>query len=57
MKTSCFEVISQEEVERIHTASMEILAEVGIKVNYKKIRNLEDFHFYETEEKQEFNQL
>jgi len=55
MKTSCFEVISQEEVERIHTASMEILAEGGIKVNYKKIRNLEDFHFYETEEKQEFN--
>ncbi len=40
MKTSRFEVLSQEEVERIHAASMEILTEVGIKVNYKKARNL-----------------
>jgi trimethylamine---corrinoid protein Co-methyltransferase len=40
MKTSRFEVLSQNEVERIHAASMEILAEVGIKVNYKKAREL-----------------
>jgi trimethylamine---corrinoid protein Co-methyltransferase len=40
MKTARFEVLSQAEVERIHAASMEILAEVGIKVNYKKARQL-----------------
>jgi len=40
MKTARFEVLSQEEVERIHAASMEILAEVGIKVNYKKAREV-----------------
>jgi trimethylamine--corrinoid protein Co-methyltransferase len=40
MKTSCFEVLSQTEVERIHAVSMEILAEVGIKVKYKKARDL-----------------
>jgi trimethylamine:corrinoid methyltransferase-like protein len=38
MKTTRFEVLSQNEVERIHAASMEILAEVGIKVNFKKAR-------------------
>jgi trimethylamine--corrinoid protein Co-methyltransferase len=40
MKTTRFEVLSPQEVERIHAASMEILAEVGIKVNYKKAREL-----------------
>jgi trimethylamine--corrinoid protein Co-methyltransferase len=40
MKTARFEVLSGEEVERIHAASMEILAEVGIKVNYKKARDI-----------------
>ena len=40
MKTARFEVLSQGEIERIHTASMEILAEVGIKVNYKKARDI-----------------
>ena len=40
MKTARFEVLSQAEVERIHAASMEILAEVGIKVNYKAAREL-----------------
>lgn len=40
MKTTRFEVLSQDEVERIHTASMEILAEVGIKVIYKKARDI-----------------
>ena len=40
MKTARFEVLSQDEVERIHAASMEILAEVGIKVNYKKARDI-----------------
>ena len=40
MKTARFEVLSQDEVERIHAASMEILADVGIKVNYKKAREI-----------------
>ncbi len=40
MKTARFEVLSPAEVERIHAASMEILAEVGIKVNYKAAREL-----------------
>lgn len=40
MKIARFEVLSQDEVERIHAASMEILAEVGIKVNYKKAREI-----------------
>ncbi|MFZ5857990.1 MAG: trimethylamine methyltransferase family protein [Chloroflexota bacterium] len=40
MKTTRFEVLSPQEVERIHAASMEILAEVGIKVNFKKAREL-----------------
>jgi len=40
MKTHCFEVLSQTELERIHTASMEILAEVGIKVGYKTAREV-----------------
>jgi len=40
MKTACLEVLSHAEVERIHAASMEILEEVGIKVNYKKARDL-----------------
>jgi trimethylamine---corrinoid protein Co-methyltransferase len=40
MKTTRFEVLSNDEVERIHAASMEILAEVAIKVNYKKARDI-----------------
>jgi len=40
MKTARFEVLSVGEVERIHAASMEILSEVGIKVNYKKARDI-----------------
>ena len=40
MKTQRFEVLSQTEVERIHAASMEILAEVGIKVSYKTARDI-----------------
>ena len=43
MKTQRFEVLSQIEVERIHEASMEILAEVGIKVSYPTARE----HFRE----------
>jgi len=39
MKT-VFEVLSKEEVERIHAASMEILQTVGIKVDYAVARNL-----------------
>ena len=40
MKTQRFEVLSQAEVERIHAASIEILAEVGIKVSYKTARDV-----------------
>lgn len=40
MKTVRFEVLSQDEVARIHAASMEVLAEVGIKVGYGQAREL-----------------
>jgi trimethylamine---corrinoid protein Co-methyltransferase len=40
MKTARFEVLSQAEVERIHAASMEILASVGIRVQYDKARQI-----------------
>jgi len=40
MKTARFEVLSPEEIEKIHAASMEILADVGIKVNYRKARDI-----------------
>jgi trimethylamine--corrinoid protein Co-methyltransferase len=39
MKTACFEVLSQEEVDQIHAASMEILGQVGIKVPYQTARD------------------
>lgn len=42
MKTARLEVLSQQEIERIHAASMEILSEIGIKVDYGKAREL--FH-------------
>lgn len=40
MKTAHFEVLNQDEVERIHAASMDILAEVGIRVDYQTARNI-----------------
>lgn len=40
MKTARFEVLGQQEIERIHAASMKILADVGIKVDYDKAREL-----------------
>jgi trimethylamine--corrinoid protein Co-methyltransferase len=40
MKTARFEVLSPREIERIHAASMEILADVGVKVDYGKAREL-----------------
>ena len=40
MKTARFEVLSQQEIERIHAASMEIMADIGIKVDYGKAREL-----------------
>jgi trimethylamine--corrinoid protein Co-methyltransferase len=40
MKTTRYEVLSPAEVERIHAASMEILSTVGVKVDYKKARDL-----------------
>ena len=33
MRTARFEVLSHAEVERIHAASMELLATVGIRVD------------------------
>jgi trimethylamine--corrinoid protein Co-methyltransferase len=43
MKTSLFEVLSPSELKHIHDASMEILAEVGIKVPWAPARD----HFRE----------
>lgn len=40
MKTARLEVLSQEEVERIHAASMEVLATTGIQVNWRTARDL-----------------
>jgi len=40
MKPVRFDVLSQQEIVRIHAASMEILAEVGIRVDYGKAREL-----------------
>jgi trimethylamine---corrinoid protein Co-methyltransferase len=40
MKPVRLEVLSQQEIERIHAASMEVLAEVGIRVDYGKARAL-----------------
>ena len=37
---SRYEVLSQADVEQIHFGSMEILAEVGVKVEYQKARDL-----------------
>ena len=39
MKTN-FQVLSHEEIELIHAASMSILAEVGIKISYNTAREL-----------------
>jgi trimethylamine--corrinoid protein Co-methyltransferase len=40
MKTARFEVLSQEEVERIHAASMEVLSTVGVKVGWRPAREI-----------------
>ncbi len=40
MKTTRFEVLSSEEVERIHAASMQILENVGVQVDWNTARNL-----------------
>jgi len=40
MKTVRFEVLSQEEVERIHASSMEILSTVGVQVAWKPAREI-----------------
>ena len=40
MKTARFEVLSPDEVERIHGASMQVLDSVGIKVDYAPARDL-----------------
>ena len=40
MKTSRFEVLSPGEVEQIHAASMDILENVGVKVDFKRARDV-----------------
>ena len=40
MQTARFEVLSPREIERVHAASMVILSEVGIKVDYGRAREL-----------------
>jgi len=40
MRTAWFEVLSPQEIDRIHAASMQILAEVGVKVDYGRAREL-----------------
>ena len=40
MKTARFEVLSPDEVERIHGASMQVLHEIGLKVDYAPAREL-----------------
>jgi trimethylamine--corrinoid protein Co-methyltransferase len=40
MRAARFEVLSPREVERIHNASMDVLATVGIKVDYATARDL-----------------
>ena len=40
MKTARLEVLSPQEIERIHAASMEILAEIGVKVDYHTAREI-----------------
>lgn len=40
MKTARFEVLSQDEIRRIHETSMRILSEVGIHVDYGRARRL-----------------
>ncbi len=51
MRTQRFEVLSKDEVESIHSASMEILAEVGIRIRYKPAREV----FYEAGAKIDLN--
>jgi len=40
MRTSRFEVLSQDEVERIHGLSLELLRDIGVKVDYKTAREI-----------------
>ena len=40
MRTARFKVLGQEEVERIHAASMEVLATVGVKVEWGPARKI-----------------
>jgi trimethylamine--corrinoid protein Co-methyltransferase len=40
MRTVRFEVLSQDEVEQIHAASMEVLSSVGVKVEWKPARDI-----------------
>jgi len=40
MKTTNLDVLSQDEIVRIHEASMEILAEVGVRVTYEPAQDI-----------------
>ncbi|MBD3255917.1 MAG: hypothetical protein GF383_12545 [Candidatus Lokiarchaeota archaeon] len=44
MKLNQFKVLSQEEIEKIHSATLELLRNVGVKIDCKKTRKLlEDY--------------
>jgi len=40
MKSAKFQVLSEKEIKEIHGLSLEVMEEVGIKVEVKKMRNL-----------------
>jgi trimethylamine:corrinoid methyltransferase-like protein len=40
MKLEKFKVLDEQEIKTIHQSSLELLSEVGIKVELKKMRNL-----------------
>ena len=51
------ELLTQEQVERVHEASLEILQEVGLKVRYAPARELFAQHGAKTEADSEFIKL
>ena len=51
------ELLTQEQVERVHEASLEILENVGLKVRYKPARELFAQHGAKTEDDSEFIKL
>ena len=48
MKTARLEVLSQEEIQTIDAASIQILEEIGIKVSYQTAREIYRLPFAQT---------